>query len=1032
MESDNLVDVEVEFDYEAELSDELSLKTGDIIENVKRMDGGWWEGSLNGKKGVFPDNFVKILSRDNSSKVKSIKPSGPQSSSTTQSVENLEDTSGVQLRRGQGSRVSANNKKKECRVLFSYQPKHEDELKLEMDDVVDFVAEVEDGWWKGKLRGRVGVFPSNFVEMIKATSGNPTNEDDQTVADKNKRNEKLKVEKHPRPASKISSLIQEAENKAAKKKSSIENLNLMKRESPLGGEDNSSKSDDLSNAPKLPPKPVKEQCIVLFPYNAVNDDELTLEEGQIVAVVSKEVEDKGWWKGEVDGRVGVFPDNFVKLMATPTTTPSVLPSEFQKSKSVTPTTTDAKVRKPTRPPGAKLPSSQTQPAKSTKKSFTGDSATSSTSSSREKLNGSSDRISNITTSIRKTLNPKKDLKQPASLPPVAASMTSSNPSLGSTGSSPKKHSFGKSTPPPKPKPPSFANNKGSTGSLDHTEHATNATIKEEPATVKELKINKTNNKTSTAATAEQRPENSELDLVLRSDKKLAHPTAERVKAPKRRPPSSSFQKEAKLSGDAFESFEADPNSSGAAPKMTVHTVSDDSKVTLSPDLKRSASQGSLHGGENESNLLSTNSRQESKNRLSFKMVRQTMKEALGNLSSSNGDRNGTRRASEDSKTRSSAASLNTSGSSAGGSRPSLPLPVPTVAAAATTPPGGGNIGAETIESSDGSGEPAKRPDWLAELSRKQANRRSGLFTGSGTNASTVSTSPPAAEPVVPKSSTPEDPRPEVVQLRYKPEVKPSSSPPKIAETKPTIASDKPNIPLKPSQIREEARKSAVFTKRNSNESILGSSNNNNDKENNKPSSHPPPPSSQAVFKSKFSVEKDQINPTTTTTETKISSKQVIEQPLQQLPPAEIKTTAILAPPVGSAPIPVPKPVVVSPTRFQPSIRQLEQPLANAAEVIKPQEAVAAAVKATSPVTANSFSTPGGWNPAVVKSPPSQLQTTEKSKTELTLEDRVKKLEEIVVSMKSTYEIKLEALQKDLETEKAERKKLEDQLRMAGH
>ena len=46
--------------------------------------------------------------------------------------------------------------------------------------------------------------------------------------------------------------------------------------------------------------------------------------------------------------------------------------------------------------------------------------------------------------------------------------------------------------------------------------------------------------------------------------------------------------------------------------------------------------------------------------------------------------------------------------------------------------------------------------------------------------------------------------------------------------------------------------------------------------------------------------------------------------------------------------------------------------------------------------------------------------------------QVKKLEEIVVSMKSTYEIKLEALQKDLETEKAERKKLEDQLRMAGH
>ena len=65
---------------------------------------------------------------------------------------------------------------------------------------------------------------------------------------------------------------------------------------------------------------VKEQCVVIFPYNAVNDDELTLEEGQIVTIVSKDVEDKGWWKGEVDGRTGVFPDNFVKLISPTTIT----------------------------------------------------------------------------------------------------------------------------------------------------------------------------------------------------------------------------------------------------------------------------------------------------------------------------------------------------------------------------------------------------------------------------------------------------------------------------------------------------------------------------------------------------------------------------------------------------------------------------------------------------------------------------------------------------------------------------------------
>ena len=53
-----------------------------------------------------------------------------------------------------------------------------------------------------------------------------------------------------RSAGKISSLIQEAEDETAQKKSSIENLNLVESESPLGGKDNYCKSDDLSNDEK--------------------------------------------------------------------------------------------------------------------------------------------------------------------------------------------------------------------------------------------------------------------------------------------------------------------------------------------------------------------------------------------------------------------------------------------------------------------------------------------------------------------------------------------------------------------------------------------------------------------------------------------------------------------------------------------------------------------------------------------------------------------------------------------------------------
>lgn len=59
---------------------------------------------------------------------------------------------------------------------------------------------------------------------------------------------------------------------------------------------------------------VKEVCVALFPYEAVNSDELTLVEGDIVTILSHEVEDKGWWRGELKGKIGVFPDNFVQLL----------------------------------------------------------------------------------------------------------------------------------------------------------------------------------------------------------------------------------------------------------------------------------------------------------------------------------------------------------------------------------------------------------------------------------------------------------------------------------------------------------------------------------------------------------------------------------------------------------------------------------------------------------------------------------------------------------------------------------------------
>lgn len=58
---------------------------------------------------------------------------------------------------------------------------------------------------------------------------------------------------------------------------------------------------------------MREVAKVMFPYAAEHEDELELKEGDLITVLCKELEDKGWWRGELNGQVGVFPDNFVEL-----------------------------------------------------------------------------------------------------------------------------------------------------------------------------------------------------------------------------------------------------------------------------------------------------------------------------------------------------------------------------------------------------------------------------------------------------------------------------------------------------------------------------------------------------------------------------------------------------------------------------------------------------------------------------------------------------------------------------------------------
>lgn len=259
------VSATVEYDYTAKEADELTLKKGAIITNIKIQPGGWWEGTLTatGRTGMFPDNFVRVLEPDDKNPVV------------------LRDKTATLNRR--------------CKVIYSYRENKPDELSLAVGDVIEIFEEVEEGWWRGKLNGKVGVFPSNFVELVESVSPTSANRKSSTGG------------KPSLDGSGVGSLtktnsLNKSRNSLTSSREDLDHITAAQQQQAL------------HDAPSLPPKPVRELCRVLFAYAPANEDELKLVEGDIITILSKELPDKGWWKGELRGRVGVFPDNFVVLL----------------------------------------------------------------------------------------------------------------------------------------------------------------------------------------------------------------------------------------------------------------------------------------------------------------------------------------------------------------------------------------------------------------------------------------------------------------------------------------------------------------------------------------------------------------------------------------------------------------------------------------------------------------------------------------------------------------------------------------------
>ncbi|XP_065297205.1 intersectin-1 isoform X1 [Dermacentor albipictus] len=334
------------FPWRAKKENHLTFNKGDVIA-VKEQQDMWWYGEFQGKLGWFPKSYVRLIS-------------GPVKTFNNQ-VSDLQEFGDVPPEPPADFPVAAEEK---YIALYAYQSQEPGDLSFNAGDVIS-VSKKEGEWWTGTLAGQTGIFPSNYVRLyepevkeekaasaaeeipLNATSTLPTNEElgftgaeparpETPQSDGKVKNSK--IIKKPEIVSVIApykatgpeqltlekgQLIQvrkktdsgwwegELQVKGKKRQTGWFPATYVK---VLGGSGTSSSRN--SPVPATFGSSTRgEQVRALFPFIGQQDDELSFQKGDILVVLSKE--DASWWKGEIAGRVGLFPANYVEPLDRP-------------------------------------------------------------------------------------------------------------------------------------------------------------------------------------------------------------------------------------------------------------------------------------------------------------------------------------------------------------------------------------------------------------------------------------------------------------------------------------------------------------------------------------------------------------------------------------------------------------------------------------------------------------------------------------------------------------------------------------------
>ncbi|XP_076073821.1 uncharacterized protein LOC143045293 isoform X21 [Mytilus galloprovincialis] len=118
------------YNFNAQNPRELSFRKGDIIYLLRQIDKNWFEGERYGRSGLFPVNYVEVLT----------------------SIEE--------------AHTAAQQAEGQARVRYNFTAQTGVELTLRKGDIVTLLRSVDENWYEGRVGNKQGIFPRSYIEVI--------------------------------------------------------------------------------------------------------------------------------------------------------------------------------------------------------------------------------------------------------------------------------------------------------------------------------------------------------------------------------------------------------------------------------------------------------------------------------------------------------------------------------------------------------------------------------------------------------------------------------------------------------------------------------------------------------------------------------------------------------------------------------------------------------------------------------------------------------------------------------------------------